>query len=254
MANELASGGAVVIGGSGGLGVEICRLLAEAGSGVAIGYRSQLDAAARLANELAPLGVKVIAGRADLAEPESVGELLKTAEAAFGFIHSVIFAAGAQVQLAPVADMPREAWRHSIATEVNGFFDLLQASLPYLRRSRGSIVALSTAATHRYAPLDILSAGPKAGVEQLVKAVAREEGRSGVRANGVRVGYIEAGQGLALQGDAQGQRLAERVLKATPLGRLGTARDVAYAVLFLASPRARYITGEFLCVDGGGHL
>jgi NAD(P)-dependent dehydrogenase (short-subunit alcohol dehydrogenase family) len=150
--------------------------------------------------------------------------------------------------------MPREQWESCVATDVFGFFNIIQAALPYLRKTQGSIVALSTAATQTYAPLDILSAGPKGSLEQLVKAVGREEGKNGVRANGVRVGHIDAGQGVEIQDDPRGKRLAERVVAGTPLRRLGTADDISNAVIYFASSMASYVTGEFIAVDGGGHI
>lgn len=254
MFDALRDGGVVVVGGTGGLGAEVCRRFAALGSGVTIGYRSQAARAESLRDELGGGGARILAARIDLAEPESLDAAFAASEAAFGRIHTVVFASGAVVRLEPISRMPREAWAECISADVLGFFNLIQAALPYLRRAQGSLVAMSTAATQRYAPLDILSAGPKASVEQLVKAVAREEGRYGVRANGVRVGHIEAGQGLSIQQDERGRRLAERVREATPLRRLGTAEDIANAVLFFASPMASYVSGEFIAVDGGGHV
>lgn len=253
--DELRDGAALVIGGSGGLGSEICRRLAQEGSAVAFTYRRGAERAAALRDELAQQHHERIAVHAaNLNDPASLRAACAATQAQFGRIHTLVFASGAAVQLAPLAEMPREAWEQCIAADVFGFFNLIQAGLPYLRQSRGSLVALSTAATQRYAPLDILSAGPKASVEQLIKAVAREEGRHGVRANGVRVGFVEAGQGLDIQSDQRGQRLAERVRESTPLRRLASAGDIANAVLFFASSLASYVSGEFLCVDGGGHV
>lgn len=253
--DEFKNGAALVIGGSGGLGTEICRRFAQQGSAVAFTYRRGAERAAALREELSQQHHDRIAVyAADLNDPGSLREACAATQAQFGRIHTLVFASGPAVQLAPLAEMPREAWEKCIAADVLGFFNLIQAGLPYLRQSCGSLVALSTAATQRYAPLDILSAGPKASVEQLVKAVAREEGRYGVRANGVRVGFVEAGQGLDIQRDPRGQRLAERTRESTPLRRLASAGDIANAVLFFASSMASYISGEFLSVDGGGHV
>jgi 3-oxoacyl-[acyl-carrier protein] reductase len=252
--SRFANGAALVVGGSGGLGGAICRRLAAAGSQVAIGYRQNVSRAEDLAATIQASGVRASAHAIELGDSAALSAACADAARIHDGIHTVVFASGPPVRLSPVAEMPREDWENSIAADATGFFNLIQATLPLLRMSRGTLVALSTAATQRYAPLDILSAGPKASVEQLVKAVAREEGRHGVRANGVRVGYIEAGLGLALQSDPRGQRLAERIRASTPLRRLGTAEDVANVVLFFASDQSAYVSGEFLCVDGGGHV
>ena len=109
-----------------------------------------------------------------------------------------------------------------------------------------------SAALRRYAKTDILSVAPKAAVESIVRAVALEEGRFGIRANSVGVGLVAEGMFHALQ--AQGGIDAAWLAAAKAnlaVQRLGTADDIAGAVAFLASDRAAYVTGQLLCVDGG---
>lgn len=254
MFDELKKGGAVIIGGSGGLGAEITRTFARIGSGVAFNYHRRADRAQALSDELTGVGARVLMQQADLQDLGSIRSLLDAAEAAFGSVHTVIYASGPTVRISAIADLPPAEWASIVNTDVNGFFNLLHVAIPVLRRSRGSIVALSTAGTTRFPPLDVMSAGPKASVEMLIQGVAREEGRNGIRANSVGVGQIEAGQGLSIQDDPRGKRLAERVLAATPLRRYGQASDIANTVLFLASNMAGFVTGERICVDGGGHV
>jgi NAD(P)-dependent dehydrogenase (short-subunit alcohol dehydrogenase family) len=114
------------------------------------------------------------------------------------------------------------------------------------------LVAISTPAIRRYAVKDILSAAPKAAIEQVVRGVAAEEGRYGVRANCVGSGVITDGMYDALveNGDFT-ERFLTNTKQLLALGRLGTAVDIANAVGFLASDRAGYITGQTLMVDGG---
>jgi NAD(P)-dependent dehydrogenase (short-subunit alcohol dehydrogenase family) len=111
---------------------------------------------------------------------------------------------------------------------------------------------VTTTAVRRYASRDLLSAAPKAAVEQVVRAIAAEEGRFGVRANCVGVGVIDTGifHDLVETGDYDDRALTA-ARKAIPLRRFGSAEEAAEAVAFLASPRAAYITGQTLCVDGG---
>ena len=133
-----------------------------------------------------------------------------------------------------------------------GCFNLIQAVLPHLRTAKGSFTALVTPAIRRYAARDILSAAPKAAIEALVKGLAAEEGRFGVRANAVGVGVITDGlyHALVESGDFD-QRFLDASRQVMALKRLGTADEVAEGVVFLASSRARWITGQTLMIDGG---
>lgn len=254
MIKPFEQGCALVIGGSGGLGVEICQQFCHHGSAVAFNYHSNERRAAELSERLSGNGGKSLYQQADLQDLSSLAALFEQAESNFGSIHTVVYASGPKVRISAIADLPPAEWAAVVNADVNGFFNLIHIAIPYLRKSKGSLVALTTAGTKRYPPLDVMSAGPKASVEMLVYGIAREEGRNGIRANCVGVGHIDAGQGASIQDDPRGKRLAERVLAATPLRRLGSAEDIANAVLFFSSPMAAFISGETLCVDGGGHI
>jgi len=143
-------------------------------------------------------------------------------------------------------------FRDTMEQDAFGCFNLIHAALPHLRSAKGSFVALATPALRRYAVKDVLSVAPKAAIEALVRGVAAEEGRFGIRANGVGVGVIEDGMYHALveTGDFD-QRFLEASRQNMALRRLGTADEIAEAVVFLASSRARWITGQTLMVDGG---
>jgi NAD(P)-dependent dehydrogenase (short-subunit alcohol dehydrogenase family) len=132
------------------------------------------------------------------------------------------------------------------------FFTLVHAALPALRLSRGSVVAVTTAATRRHPTRDGLSTGPKGAVEALARAFAAEEGRYGVRVNCVGPGMLTDGMSAELMGNGQlDERALEVTMRNIPLRMFGDSTDIAEAVCFLASGRARFITGQKLDVDGG---
>ncbi|MDP3893180.1 SDR family NAD(P)-dependent oxidoreductase, partial [Nocardioides sp.] len=134
-----------------------------------------------------------------------------------------------------------------------GFFNVVHPALPVLRRDGGgSVVAVTTAATSRYPARDGLSATPKAAVEGLVRGLAAEEGRYGVRVNAVGPGMLTDGMAARLiEGGELSPEALDVARRNIPMHRFGTAHDIAEAVCFLASDRAGFISGQKLDVDGG---
>jgi NAD(P)-dependent dehydrogenase (short-subunit alcohol dehydrogenase family) len=154
-----------------------------------------------------------------------------------------------------VSEISASQWREVIESELLGFAHVVAAALPMFRRQAGgALVNVGTFATRSFPPGDALSAVPKAGAEMLIKAVAREEGRYGIRANTVSPGIIEAGLGAKLMEGVFTKDVWEQQRKRVALRRFGKAEEVAEAVAFLVSEKAAYITGMNLIVDGGLHL
>lgn len=241
---------AVVIGGTGGIGRAICLKLASSGADVALSWRSSPERAEALAAEIGSMGRRAVTGRAELTDPASVAAFFDLVANQGQPINSVIVATGADISMAYVSQVEPAEWSRTIDGDLTGFFTVVQAALPHLRRARGCLVALTSAGIIRHAHRDILSIAPKAAIESLIRAIAREEGRFGIRANSVALGPIDTG--LL-------HRLAERVpadfmdavRTNTALRRVGTANEAADAAVFLASEAASYITGASLPVDGG---
>jgi NAD(P)-dependent dehydrogenase (short-subunit alcohol dehydrogenase family) len=252
--NEFSTGAALVIGGTGGIGAAICTALADAGANVALSYRSKPDAAQDIVRQVEQTGRKALALQVDLEKPETIKAAVEKAIATFGHLHSVVYAAGPAIEYLYINEITGAEWARVINADVNGCFNLIEATLPHLRaRKGGAFVAVTTAAVDHAPPRDILSAAPKAAIEMLVKGVAREEGRNGIRANCVRPGLILAGLGLSTQHDHT-RDYVDRMVKAVPLKRAGTAEDVANAAVFLLSAKASYVSGVSIAVAGGLQL
>jgi NAD(P)-dependent dehydrogenase (short-subunit alcohol dehydrogenase family) len=189
--------------------------------------------------------------RIDTSDPASIDQGLAQVLEKFGRIHSVVYATGADISMAYISDVDAHEWRRTIEGDLNGFFHVVKAVLPRLRAGGGgSIIAVTSAGMDRHPPMDILSVAPKAGIEALIRGIAREEGRYNIRANSVAPGVIDAGLFHRLTPQVTPQ-FVEAMKRNTALRRFGSAEEVAALVVFLASTPAGYITGQHIAVDGG---
>jgi 3-oxoacyl-[acyl-carrier protein] reductase len=228
---------ALVTGGSRGIGRAIALELAQAGATVVVGYRDGRDEAETVASEAGGRAVQ-----ADVSSAEDAARLVDEA----GDLDVLVNNAGV-TRDGLLARMPDEDWRVVLETNLSSvFYTCRAAARGMMRRRAGAIVNVSSVVGLHGNPGQTNYSASKAGIIGFTKALARELGSRGVRANVVAPGYVETRLTDVLPEEARGAMLAN-----TPLGRLGQPDDVAGAVRFLCSDEASFITGEVLLVDGG---
>jgi NAD(P)-dependent dehydrogenase (short-subunit alcohol dehydrogenase family) len=238
---------AFVVGGSGGLGSAICRALASDWAHVVVGYGRNREKAETLATEIG----NASAVHCDLTDTQS----LNTAIGSVSDIGTMVFASGVAIGQPFVSKIGEDQWREVIETEIVGLTRVVAATLPLFRaQGGGNFVIVVSVANTAYPPGDALSAVPKAAMESLGRAIAKEEGRYNIRANMVAPGIIDAGLGSTFLKELYTPEIWETQRKRIALQRFGTGPDIAEAAAFLASDRSRYITGQTLIVDGGFSL
>lgn len=228
---------ALVTGASRGIGRAIALELARGGAEVVVGYRSGVEEAEAVAREAGGTAVQ-----ADVSVPEEARRLVEEA----GELDILVNNAGL-TRDGLIARMPDEDWEVVIRTNLAGTFYTCRAvARGMMKRRAGSIVNVSSIVGLHGNPGQTNYSASKAGIIGLTKALARELGSRGVRANTVAPGYVRSQLTDVLSEELRGSMLVN-----TPLGRLGEPDDVAGAVRFLCSDAAAFITGEVLLVDGG---
>ncbi len=246
-----ADGCAIVFGASGGLGNSTAGLLAERGANVVATYRSRAEPVNEVVADIRKLGRKATAMACDATKRESVEKVVAAALKEYGRIHTVVSASGLVFETGPMVEFKDEAFRDVIETDVFGFFNIAKAVVPSMRKSGGgSITALITSAVGKTVPDDALSATPKAAVSMMVRQLAMEEGRHGIRTNAIGPGVVDGGMVIEMR-KGPAKVLLDLAVGATPLGRLAECMEIAESVAFIASSKASYITGQQLMVDGG---
>lgn len=237
---------ALVTGASRGIGRAVAIELAKEGATVAINYAGNKTAAEEVQNIIIEMGGKAMIIQADVSDENSATKMVEEVIAQFGGIDILVNNAGITRDSLFIR-MKEEDWNAVINTNLTGIFNCTKVAAKYMMKKRsGRIINMSSVSGIMGNAGQTNYAAAKAGVIGFTKSLAREMASRGITVNAVAPGFIATDMTAAMPEKAQ-----EHVLSAIPLGKMGKPEDIANAVLFLASDRASYITGQVIHVDGG---
>ncbi|MBQ1659078.1 MAG: 3-oxoacyl-ACP reductase FabG [Clostridia bacterium] len=236
----------LITGASRGIGAETARIFAKNGDRVFINYNRSENAARSLQSELSACGYDTVLAKADVSGSKEVNEMFENILHEYGGIDVLVNNAGiSQIKL--FTDITDDDWNTMLSVNLSGVFYCCRAALPYMiKKQHGRIINISSMWGQVGGSCEVHYSAAKAGVIGLTKALAMEEGLSGITVNCIAPGVIAT---------EMNSHLSEQDISAlkdeTPTGTIGTPSDVANAVFFLASESASFITGQTLGVNGG---
>ncbi|UIK47772.1 3-oxoacyl-[acyl-carrier-protein] reductase [Staphylococcus pettenkoferi] len=239
----------LVTGASRGIGRSIALQFAEEGYNVAVNYAGNKDKAEAVVEEIKGKGVESFAIQANVANGDEVKAMIKEVVSTFGSIDVLVNNAGITRDNL-LMRMKEQEWDDVIDTNLKGVFNCIQKVTPHmLRQKSGSIINLSSVVGSVGNPGQANYVATKAGVLGLTKSTARELASRNITVNAVAPGFIVSDMTDALSDD-----LKEQMLDQIPLKRFGKDQDIADTVTFLASDKAKYITGQTIHVNGGMYM
>ncbi|HDG8777188.1 TPA: 3-oxoacyl-[acyl-carrier-protein] reductase [Staphylococcus aureus] len=240
---------ALVTGASRGIGRSIALQLAEEGYNVAVNYAGSKEKAEAVVEEIKAKGVDSFAIQANVADADEVKAMIKEVVSQFASLDVLVNNAGITRDNL-LMRMKEQEWDDVIDTNLKGVFNCIQKATPQMLRQRsGAIINLSSVVGAVGNPGQANYVATKAGVIGLTKSAARELASRGITVNAVAPGFI-----VSDMTDALSDELKEQMLTQIPLARFGQDTDIANTVAFLASDKAKYITGQTIHVNGGMYM
>lgn len=243
---QLAGQVALVTGASRGIGRAVATLLAREGAAVVVNYHRNAEAARTVTREIEQAGGQAIPWQADVADAEACRAMVGAVAERFGSFDILVNNAGHALEKL-LLDTADDEWDRLMAVHLGGMYALTRAALPHMiQRRYGRVVTISSIWGISGAAGEVAYSTVKAGQIGFTKALAQEVGHLGVTVNCVAPGAIDTDMNAGLTGDD-----LQAWLDRTPVGRLGTAPEVADVVRFLTSPGAGFITGQIWSPNGG---
>jgi len=239
---------AVVTGASKGIGAGIARALGVEGAAVVVNYVSDKEGADRVVRAIVAEDGRAVAVQGDVAKIQDIRRLFAETKRAFGGLDVLVNNAGV-FRFEPIEGVTEQEFHREFNINVLGSILAIQEGLKYFGPAGGSIINVSSVASTNPAPQSVVYSSTKAALDSVTRVLAVELGPRHIRVNSVNPGATETegANDLGVFGTEFGQRL----LSDTPLGRFGQPRDIAPAVVFLASDAANWVTGETIRVSGG---
>jgi 3-oxoacyl-[acyl-carrier protein] reductase len=237
---------ALVTGGSRGIGRGIAIELGKRGAKIVVNYHASADAATEVVNVIKQLGGEALAVQADVTQLGAAQSLIKATTDFGGRLDILVNNAGTTRDML-LAMMSESDWDVVIATNLKSAYNCSKTALkPMMRQKYGRIVNITSVSGLAGNGGQTNYSASKAGLIGFTKSLAKEVGGRNITVNAVAPGFVPTDLTAALP-----KNMLDEAIKMTPLGRLGSVEDVAYAVAFFASDEAAYITGQVLSVDGG---
>ncbi|MCQ9301101.1 3-oxoacyl-[acyl-carrier-protein] reductase [Staphylococcus hyicus] len=240
---------ALVTGASRGIGRSIALQLAEEGFNVAVNYAGNKEKAEQVVESIKEKGAEAFAIQANVANPDEVKAMIKEVVSQFGSVDVLVNNAGITRDNL-LMRMKEHEWDDVIDTNLKGVFNCIQKVTPQMLRQKGGrIINLTSIVGAVGNPGQINYVASKAGVIGMTKTAARELASRHITVNAVAPGFIVSDMTNALNDDLKAGMKAQ-----IPLGHFGEDTDIAHTVAFLASDKAKYITGQTIHVNGGMHM
>jgi NAD(P)-dependent dehydrogenase (short-subunit alcohol dehydrogenase family) len=251
MSQEFGGAVALITGGSSGIGRAVALAFATAGAKVVVASRREANSLETV-RMIEQVGGEAFFVRTDVSRSSEVQEMVARTVGRFGGINYAINNAGIEGDpFVPVVDLSETTWDKVISTNLTGIFLCMKHELPHILASKGAIVNMASVAGLVGTRLGSAYSASKHGVVGLTRAAALEYANQGIRINAVAPAVIETDMADRAGFFATGSPLHVRVLAMHPMGRFGTAAEVAQVVVWLCSKGAQFVTGHTLPVDGG---
>jgi len=250
---SLAGKAALITGGSRGIGAAAVKLFAQAGADVVFNYNKAKEAAAQVEAEAKKHGTRVEAFKADVSRHQDNKKLVDQTVARLGRLDIVVANAGIWNQEdLPIEKMTEKQWDDMMRINLKSVYSVIHFSVPHMiKQKSGRIIPISSTAGQRGESLHTHYGASKGAIISLTKGLSTELARHNILVNCVAPGWVATDMSNPVLETKAGQKMASTVI---PLGRAGTAEEIAGPILFLASDLANFMTGEIINVNGGAVL